>query len=68
MQHLGLERLAPTLEDLHFKDWWRRAYRQAGTEEREGVISMIQLVMWHMWKHMKTYVFDGEPPNIDRLL
>ena len=61
---VGLVDLAPNHYTSGFSAWWSRAVRRVPKEKREGLNSLIILVVWSLWKHRNACVFDGWDPSV----
>ena len=69
LQSLGLQFLAPQMEDSIFVDWWVAVNnRVAGQQEKKGLNSIIILGAWSIWKHRNHCVFDGGTPSLARVV
>ena len=68
LQGLGLQVLAPQLEDPSFEDWWLKVNNKVSVQVQKGLNSIIILVAWSLWNHRNRCVFDGLHPNSNGLL
>jgi hypothetical protein len=64
----GLQRCTPTIEVQKFQDWWQLAEKMVPKLICGGLNSLISLVLWHLWKHRNTHVFEGMPPSVPRII
>ncbi|GJN39506.1 hypothetical protein PR202_gb28629 [Eleusine coracana subsp. coracana] len=55
--------LAPSADEVGFKEWWRRAARKAPCKMRKGLNSVVILTSWSIWKYRNKCVFDGLRPR-----
>jgi hypothetical protein len=51
LQELGLQALAPGLDDLIFDDWWDNVSNRVSGQVRKGVNSIVILGAWNLWNH-----------------
>jgi hypothetical protein len=65
---VGLQHLAPGLDDLVFQEWWSGAECQVPKTQRKGFNSMVILVAWWLWRHRNACVFYGISPSIGTIL
>jgi len=61
---VGLQHLAPGLENCNFTDWWCHALQMVPNLPRKGFNSLVVLVAWWIWKHMNGCIFEGFSPNL----
>ena len=66
LQDLGLQALAPGLDDEVFDDWWEKVNNRVSGQVQKGVNSLVILGAWNMWNHRNWCVFDGAVPNINQ--
>ncbi|TVU02441.1 hypothetical protein EJB05_52059, partial [Eragrostis curvula] len=59
---VGLQRVAPGQEDTVLCEWWRRAARRVGREQRKGFNTYVILITWQIWKMCNRCAFDGAQP------
>ena len=65
---LGLQALAPGLDDKVFDDLWDNLSNKLSGQVRKGVNSLVTLGAWNLWNHRNRCVFDGAVPNLNSLL
>lgn len=65
---LGMSLAAPSRDDLSFADWWRRVSHQTSKDHRKGIISLIILGAWSIWKHRNACVFQGTSARLCELV
>ena len=65
---LGLQALAPGLDDKVFDDWWENLSNKLSGQVQKGVNSLVILGAWNLWNHRNRCVFDGAVPNLNSLL
>lgn len=63
-----LEAVVPTQHEISFQDWWQRAERRVGREQRKGFNTLVMLMAWQTWKHRNRCVFRGNAQRIQMLL
>jgi len=68
LQQFGLQAAAPQLADICFVDWWGGVSNMLSGQGKKGVNSIIILGAWLIWKHRNRCVFDGETPNVSRVV
>ncbi|WVZ70726.1 hypothetical protein U9M48_019369, partial [Paspalum notatum var. saurae] len=68
LQHLGLAALAPSISNSRFNAWWKVAASNVLKELRQGLNSLIILVVWEVWKHRNACIFEEAQPNNQVLL
>lgn len=68
LQGVQMAQLTPTPTERSFSDWWRKAVRRAGKECRKGLNTLIQLVVWSVWKHRNRCLFDNQQPRSQGLI
>uniref|UniRef100_A0A0A9C7Z3 Uncharacterized protein n=1 Tax=Arundo donax TaxID=35708 RepID=A0A0A9C7Z3_ARUDO len=68
LQKVGLQALAPQLDDRCFDDWWHRASGAADGLTFQGLNSLVVLGAWFLWKHRNQCIFDGASPNVAEVL
>ena len=68
LQGLGLQALAPGLDDEVFDDWWDNLSNRLSGQVQKEVNSLVILGAWNMWNHRNWCVFDGAVPNLNTLL
>lgn len=67
-QKVGLTAAAPVGFSGSFSKWWRVTISAAHKNLRKGLNSLIILVVWEVWKHCNSCVFDGLAPHVDAVL
>ena len=65
---VGLTAAAPVGCSNSFSKWWRVTISAAHKNLRKGLNSLIILVVWEVWKHCNSCVFDGLAPHVDAVL
>ena len=68
LQGLGLQALAPGLDDKVFDDWWENLSNKLSGQVQKEVNSLVILGAWNLWNHRNRCVFDGAIPNLNSLL
>ena len=51
LQSLGLQALAPGLDDEIFDDWWDNLSSRLSGQIRKGANSLVIFGTWNMWNH-----------------
>ena len=65
---LGLQALAPGLDDKVFDDLWDNLSNKLSGQVQKEVNSLVILGAWNLWNHRNRCVFDGAVPNLNSLL
>ena len=68
LQGLGLQALAPQLEDKSLDDWWEKVSGMVDGPVKKGFNSIIILVAWSLWIHRNHCVFEGSQPSLNGVL
>ena len=68
LQGLGLQALAPQLEDKSLDDWWEKVSGMVDGPVKKGLNSIIILVAWSLWIHRNHCVFEGSQPSLNGVL
>jgi len=63
LQGLGLQALAPGLDDEIFDDWWDNLSSRVSCQIRKGANYLVILGAWNLWNHRNMCVFDGAVPE-----
>ena len=58
----------PLRDELSFSEWWRTSVKKIQKDKRKGFNTLVILGAWLLWKHRNACVFEGDRPNLDRLL
>ena len=66
-QFLGLSYLSPE-PTSRFSKWWWKAISSVPKDEWKGLNSLIILVVWEVWKHRNSCVFENATPSIQKVL
>lgn len=68
LQSVGMQILAPQMDDIIFVDWWAAVNNRVAGQEKKEPNSIIILGAWILWKHRNHCVFDGGTPNLTRVV
>jgi len=68
LQGLGLQALAPGLDDEIFDDWWDNLSSRVSCQIRKGANYLVILGAWNLWNHQNMCVFDGAVPDLNSIL
>jgi len=68
LQGLGLQALAPGLDDEIFDDWWDNLSSRVSCQIRKGANYLVILGAWNLWNHRNMCVFDGAVPDLNSIL
>jgi hypothetical protein len=52
----------------NFQEWWHAAEKMVPKQMRDGLNSLISLVLWYLWKHRNACVFDKISPLVPRII
>jgi len=58
----------PLRDELSFSEWWRTSVKKIQKDKRKGFNTLVILGAWLLWKHRNACVFEGDRPNLNRLL
>jgi hypothetical protein len=67
LQGLGLQALAPGLDDEVFDDWWDNLSNRLSGQVQKEVNSLVILGAWNLWNHQNRCV-DGAVPDLNSLV
>ena len=67
LQGLGLQALAPVLDDKVFDDWWDNLSNGLSGQIQKWVNSLVILGAWNLWNHQNRCV-DGAVPDLNSLV
>jgi len=60
--------IAPSLDEISFADWWRKASGRVEKPRKKGFNSLLILGAWTLWNHRNKCVFEGRSPSIPAVL
>ncbi|WVZ52762.1 hypothetical protein U9M48_003790, partial [Paspalum notatum var. saurae] len=64
---LGMSSIAPSLDEISFADWWKKAIGRVEKPRKKGFNSLLILGAWTLWNHRNNCVLKGDPPPFQQL-